>query len=393
LARTQYAVRRHVFGIGLLWLRKKEQAAWLYVVVMLPGVLLRELSRWIVAGMLRQKLPFIVPAPQADDDGIVHVRFLEYTVFNPIHIGILAVTPAVVGFGAMLAISYGVLDIPQLLSLFSSADSETVREAFGRLLSRADLPLWLYLLFTITNTMLPTVRELRSTWFFWIIAVAFIAFLMVLGMYNAILLLLTGPIATALYTLTTVYGSVAVVNLLMLLVIGVIEAVVSRLTNRKVEYRPAPSEPKRSALDAPRTVYDLRLPTPPPPSRALSAGAARKLGMGKVPEGELPARAKGTDLPAVPPESEPTPVTAPPRQRPAPIPVPARQTAETLRPLPTPPQKAEPLPPAPAKPLPLTPPARQTGVKSAAQYDEVIEGEVVEGKDSGEPRYVPFEET
>lgn len=388
LARTQYWVKRHVFGIGLLWLRKKESAAWVYVIVMLPGVVLRELSRWIVAGMLRQQLPFIIPAPQVDDDGIVHVRFLEYTIFNPIHIGILAVTPMIVGFGAMLAISYGVLGIPQLLALLGNADSAALREAFGQLLSRPDLILWLYLLFTITNTMLPTLRELRSTWFLWIIALAFIAFLMVLGMYNAILILLTGPITTAIYTLTTVYGSVAVVNVVMLLVIGAIEELVGRLTNRKVEYKPAPPEPRRSVLDAPRTVYDLRLPTPPPPSKALSAGAARKLGMGKVPEGELPARATGTDLPAVPPESEQPPVVAPPRRRAAPIPAPARQTGEAPRPLPPPPPKAEPPPPAPAKPLPIAPPRRQT----AAPADEIVEGELVEDKGDGELRYVPVDE-
>ncbi|MFQ3534336.1 MAG: hypothetical protein SNJ58_00525 [Aggregatilineales bacterium] len=389
LARTQYWIRQHVFGIGLLWLGKKETAAWLYILVMLPGLLLRELSRWTVAGMLGQKPTFITPAPQVDADGVVHVRLFHYTILNPVYVGILAATPMVVGFVVMLAISWGVLNIPQLLALLGSADSIALRQAFGQLLGRADLLLWVYLLFTITNTMLPTVHELRSTWFLWIIGGAFVVFLMVLGMYNAILLLLSGPIATAVYTLTTVYGSVAAVNAAMLLVIGAIEAVISRATNRKVEYRPAPPAPRRAALDAPRSVYDLRLPTPPPPSKALSAGAARKLGMGKVPEGELPARATGTDLPATQPE--PTPVVAPPRQRAAPIPAPARQTGEQLRPLPASPPRAEPSLPAPAKALPLTPPIRQTAV-TAPQSDQVVEGEVIESKDDGELRYVPVED-
>ncbi len=391
LARTQYWVRQHIFGIGLLWLGKKELAAWLYLIVMLPGILLRELSRWTVAGMLRQTPTFITPAPQIDPDGVVHARLFHYTILNPVYIGILAATPMVVGFAAMLAISYGVLNIPQLLTLLSEPDSTALREAFGLLFRRADLPLWAYLLFTITNTMLPTIHELRSTWFLWIIGGAFIAFLLLLGMYNAILLLLSGPIATAVYTLTTVYGSVAVVNVAMLLVIGLIEAVVSRLTNRKVEYRPAPPQPRRSALEAPRSVYDLRLPTPPPPSKALSAGAARKLGMGKVSEGELPARATGTDLPAPPPEAQP--VVAPPRQRAAPIPPPARQTGQSPRPLPAPPPKAEPPPPSPAKPLPLTPPARQAASPpDAPKPDEVVEGELIDDQQDGELRYVPAED-
>ncbi|PJF42449.1 MAG: hypothetical protein CUN50_04100 [Candidatus Thermofonsia Clade 1 bacterium] len=396
LARTQYWIKQHLFGIGLIWLGKKERAAWIYILVLLPGILLRELSRWTVAGMLGQKPTFITPGPQIDDDGVVHFRLFHYTILNPVYIGILAATPMVVGFSIMLAISYGALNLPQLLALLGSAESAALRQAFGALLSRADLPIWIYLLFTITNTMLPTLRELRSTWFLWVIFGAFMCFLLVLGMYNAILMLLAGPIATAIYTLTTVYGSVAAVNLLMLLVISVVEAIFSRLTNRKVEYRPAPLQPRRSALEAPRTIYELRLPTPPPPSRALSAGAALKLGMGKVPEGELPARAEGTDLPAAQPEPEL--IKAPPRRRATPTPAPAHQTGESPRPLPAPPQPKEPPAPTPAKPLPLMPPARQTGTlmgnapEPTAAAGEVIEGEVIEGKDDGQLRYVPVDE-
>jgi hypothetical protein len=394
LARTQYWIRQHVFGIGLLWLRNKEIAAWLYVLVLLPGVLLRELSRWIAAGMLGQRITFIIPKPEVDDDGIVRTNFLDYRTLNPVYIGVIAAAPAIVGFALMLVISYGVLNLPELLALLGNADSVALREAFSRLLSRADLPLWIYFLFAITNTMLPTVRELRSTWFLWLMFGGFVLFLLILGMYNAILLLLAGPIATAVYTLATVYGSVALVNLIMLVVISAVESIVSRLTNRKVEYRPAPPEPRRSALDAPRTVYDLRLPTPPPPSRALSAGAARKLGMGKVAEGELTARATGTDLPAARPESA-EPIVAPPRQRPAPIPTPARQTGQAARPLPPPPQRAEPLPPTPAKPLPLTPPARLPAPSLTVEADRAADGEVIEkkGEDDGELRYVPVDET
>lgn len=392
LARTQYWIKQHVFGIGLLWTNNKEIAAWIYVLVLLPGVLLRELSRWIVAGMLGQRITFIFPKPEIDDDGIVRTNFLDFRTLNPVYISILAATPAVVGFALMLAISYGALNLPELLSLLGNVDATVLREAFGRLLSRADLPLWIYLLFAIANTMLPTVRELRSTWFLWLIFGGFVLFLLILGMYNAILLLLAGPVATAVYTLATVYGSVAIVNFVMLLVISAVEAIVSRLTNRKVEYHPAPPEPRRSALDAPRTVYDLRLPTPPPPSRALSAGAARKLGTGSVAEGELAARATGTDLPAVQPEST-EPIVAPPRQRAAPIPTPVRQTGQTARPLPPPPQRAEPPTPAPAKPLPLTPPARLPAPSLTAEPDQAIEGEVIESKDDDELRYVPLDET
>jgi hypothetical protein len=395
LARTQYWIRQHVFGIGLLWLRNKQIAAWLYVLVLLPGILLRELSRWIAAGMLGQRITFIIPKPEVDDDGIVRTNFLDYRTLNPVYIGIIAAAPAVVGFALMLAISYGVLNLPELLALLGNADSVALREAFSRLLGRADLPLWIYLLFTITNTMLPTVRELRSTWFLWLMFGGFMLFLLILGMYNAILLLLAGPIATAVYTLATVYGSVALVNLMMLVVISGVESIVSRLTNRRVEYRPAPPEPRRSALDAPRTVYDLRLPTPPPPSRALSAGAARKLSTGKIAEGELTAHAtgaEGTDLPAA--RSEPVePVVAPPRQRPTLILTPAQQTGQAARPLPPPPQLAKPLPPAPAKPLPITPPARSIAPSLTTEADQAADGEVVEKNDGSEWRYVPVDET
>jgi hypothetical protein len=431
LARSQFWIRQHLFGIGLIWLNSKGTAAWVYILVLLPGILLREISRWVVAGIFRIKPTFITPKPQIDADGIVGTRVFHFASLNPIYIGIIAITPLVVGFTIMFVISYGVLNLPQVLLLLGSADSVALREAVGTLLARPDLPLWVYVLFAVTNTMLPTTSELRSTWFIWVIFGAFILFLAVLGMVNAILMILAGPVATAMYTLSAIYGSVLIVNLVMLLVIGVVESIVSRMTNKKVEYQPKPPEPKRSALDAPRSIYDVRLPTPPPPGRALAAGAALKLGMGKVtPEGELPARASGTDLPAVPPKAAP-PEPAPARQVPPP---PARQqpaasppplsaaprqtgTQAAAKPLPPPPQRAEPPAPTPAKPPPLASPARQTGAqptqtarppsgtlgafasrpitpapKPKPQEDDVIEGEVIESKDDNDLKYVPADE-
>lgn len=427
LVRSQFWIRQHLFGIGLIWLNSRGTAAWVYILVLLPGILLREVSRWVVAGMLGSAPAFITPKPQIDDDGIVNTRVFHFVILNPVYVGILAITPLVVGFTFMFVISYGVLNLPQVLMLLGTVDSVALREAIGALLARADLPLWVYLLFTITNTMLPTASELRSTWFIWVIFGAFILFLAVLGMSNAILIILAGPVATAMYTLSAIYGTVLIVNLCMVLVIGVVESLVSRLTNKKVEYQPKPPEPRRSALDAPRSIYDLRLPTPPAPGKALAAGAALKLGMGKVsPEGELPPRATGTDLPAVPPKAappEPAPSrqfpAPPPRQQPAsppplsPMPRPTG-TQAAVRPLPPPPQRAEPPEPTPAKPPPLASPARQTGAppaqtarppsgsfasrpitpapKPKPKEDDVIEGEVIEDKDDNDLKYVPADE-
>lgn len=337
LLRVQRWVYRHLFGVSYLASRDKTLATLFYLLALFPGVFLREFSRYMVSGMVRVPPAFFTPIPQAGDDGIVDVRFFHFFTLNPVYAALIGAAPFLAGLAAIALIGNGVLGIPAILAAIGSPVPNAFRDAFLKMISRPDFLIWVYVLFGIANTMMPMPGEVRASWFIWVIVALFLGFLAVIGLYNAILTLLAGPVTQILYGLSTVFGVVLVMDLFAAGVIAGTEAILGRLTNQRIEYQPA--QPARKQLAGPsaepHTIFDVKLPVPPPVSKGLP-----------VPIPSTSPRLPTPTQPGLPP--------------------PARKTGE----LPPVPEKAPPPPPEPAKPLPGAPPPRIPAGAPAATADE-----------------------
>jgi hypothetical protein len=350
LNRVQYWINRHLFGVGLLAFRAKGIATIMYLLVLLPGVLLREGTRYLVAGMFNIRPAMILP-PNAGEDGIVDVRVFHFLTFNPVFAAIIGASPFLIGMIAVSLIAYSALDVPAFLATLGTTDAATVREAFIALLNRPNFLLWAYLLFAIANTMMPTLQEIRSSWVIWLIVAMFFGFLAVIGLWNTIFIILAGPVSELLYALSAVFGVVLGFNLLGASIIWLVERLVERMTNQRIQYQPPAqaTRPARARLPDPTSVKDIRLPVPPPPGATLPAPrrAEARLGSGQpvdqptraslpvrtstdqeAEQPALPARATGTDVPARRPlPTPPQPLPGP--ERPPAIPLPGAPPPRT----------------------------------------------------------------
>jgi len=378
LLRVLYSLRRHLFGIGYVATKRKGAAAILYIAALFPGILLREVSRWFVAGLVRVPPAFITPTPRVDNDGMIDARIFHFATFNPVYAAMIAAAPFLSGLAVVWLIAYPILNLPGLLALITTQQPEAFQTAVGLLFSRADLLIWLYILFGVANNMLPTTAELRATWFVWALAAIFFGLLAVIGLWGAIIQLLQGPVAGLAYILAAIFGLALGIDVIALVGILMIEAALSRVTRRQVQYTPPkPKSAKQTApalaSGGPRTVYEIRFPVPPAPNLLGAPSALPKMNA-VAPPPAVPPRATGTDLPAIPKKAEPpAPEPAkmpPPRiERPEPAPLnppkpaagaipPPKQTGTTL----PPPKPAAEAPksggvatPRPS-PAPLTPP-------------------------------------
>jgi hypothetical protein len=381
---VQRWVFRHLFGLGWLITKRRNVAVYLYGLAVLPGVLLREGVRYFVAGLFKKPPVFIMPQPQVGDDGIVEFVFLHYMLINPVYRALIGVAPLLSGL-LVVALVGEWIGLPSVMAALNDPTPNAFREATLAMLGNPAFPIGFYLLFGVANLMLPTRTELRDTWIFWLVLIFIFALLAVLGLHQAIFLLLRGPISQVVYTLVSVCGVVLAVNLLAAMLIWAAEKLTEQATNRRVEYQPtlAPARAARASVSAPTRILNARLPVPGLPGRALPAGvklAALPAGesagdaLPALPERQqplapIPARASGTNLPApVPMPSASTPLSDP-LSRPAPVPVvPAPALRPASAPLPnkpltapaTPAKPAE--PPATAAPKPFAPAAPATPV-------------------------------
>ncbi len=268
-------IHSHLYGVGWLLTNDEKSATILYYVLLFPGVLLHELVQWLVAGAMGVRTKTIRIWPEPQQDGTLRLDFVQLQHPNKISAAIIGAAPLAVGLAVVWAISNYVLQLDHLLDALGTSDLPTVAAAIADLASTPDFYLWLYLLFAVSNAMLPTAAEREG----WVLILAIItvvvSFLILIGTGEQLLATYETTIIAGVERLITAFGTVLVVELPAMIVIGFGEEVLERTTGRKFQYVPPdvakPREPGSSAPLPPGepkpSLYLLDLPVPLPPDR------------------------------------------------------------------------------------------------------------------------------
>jgi hypothetical protein len=301
---VQRWIHRHLFGVSYLISREKQAATLFYYGLLLPGVILHELSHYLMAGVFNVRSIRFAIYPEVQEDGSLEMGFvqLEY-VFNPVYAAFIGIAPLLAGMLAVILISNSVLDLPSFFARVRTGDIYEIGAAIQTLVTKPDFPLWAYLLFGIANAMMPNREDRRGWWIVLVVAVLFLGFMTIIGLGNIVAAWLAGPIAQALYSLSAVFGTVLFVDGVAALLIASIEWVLERLTGQRVEYQPATAAlaagPTRAKI---KSVYELNLPLPPLPGKVTVSPAPR---LPAATSAERPAIGSGAARPALPAANQP----------------------------------------------------------------------------------------
>lgn len=259
---------RHLFGFGYLVSKDKRFATLIFYFVLFPGVVLHEISRYLVAGMLR-----IIPTgfqiiPEEQDDGEIEIGFVQFgLILNPLYAAIVDLTPLAVGLAVTSLVSSSILNLPDFISHLRSFDIYLISDAFARLVNRPDFLLWSYVLFAVANTMLPSRNEYRGLLIFAGICGLIVLFFVVLGLPNAVYYLLNNPVRNLLLGMTAIFGIILFVDIAAAGVLWLLERIASRVTRREVQYAPAQQNKAVKEERQPTDIYELALPIPPAPGK------------------------------------------------------------------------------------------------------------------------------
>ena len=320
-------IHSHLYGVGWLLTNDKKSATALYYVFLLPGVFLHEFVQWLIAGAFNVKTKRVMAWPEAQDDGTLRLDFVQIRKANRFQAAIIGAAPLLVGLAVIWVISNHILDFENVLTALGTGDITLIGSALQELASKTDFFLWLYLIFAISNAMLPTPAD-RQGWPLLIgIFFAGLVVLIIVGVGDVLVETLTGPVAHAVDLLTTAFTIMLLVEIFAILFIGFFEEVLERLTKRKFYYaKPAEVSKARepgSSLPLPPgaplpSIYNLELPIPdpavhstltarPPAEPARSQPAAAEL----QPPGPRPtARPESEQMPTDAPALARNPVLA-----------------------------------------------------------------------------------
>jgi hypothetical protein len=296
---VQRWIHRHLFGVGYLISRGKQAATLFYYLLLLPGVVLHELSAYLTAGVFNVPSTRFTLYPEAQEDGSLEMGFVQLEeVKNPVFAAFIGAAPLVAGIGVVVLIGNSLLDLPGFFAQLQGGEVSRLGAALGRLTSKPDFLLWTYVLFAVANTMMTNKEDRRAWWFILGGLIALLAFMTIVGMQKFVVAWLSGPIASAFYSLSGVFGTVLVLDCVAAIFIWIVEALLERLTGHRVEYHPTKALPAHAAQaqrPAIQSVFELNLPLPPLPGKITATPAARL-----TPAPERPAIGAG-----VPPAGRP----------------------------------------------------------------------------------------
>ncbi|MEO1163458.1 MAG: hypothetical protein AAFV98_06745, partial [Chloroflexota bacterium] len=239
LRRVERWLHQHVFKVGWLVTQNYQTTTILYYTVFLPGVLLHEIVYWLAAGIFNVRAEGDIKWPDEQEVGELKLNFIKLAPRTGTYRkAFITSAPLLVGLVCIWLVANNIFDITTVVQTVRSGEINDVVAAW-QLLSGAPLFwLWVYIIFTIANTMFPTVPKDLRGWRsillgFGVVAVA----LLVLGVGGEIFEALQTPLSQLISVLQSTFILIMLIDVMMVLVLGLIEYTIERSTGRSATFR------------------------------------------------------------------------------------------------------------------------------------------------------------
>jgi len=232
---TERWIHRHLQGFMLLLAGDLDVATVLYALLLLPGIILHELSHAVSAILLGVRVGRISIRPKRAGQR-VQLGFVPVEKTDVVRASLIGLAPLLVGSGVILLIGYLVFGLGAVGMAFSAGGWPSLVGGVGRMLDAPDAWLWAYVIFAVSNTMLPS-RADRQAWTPVILFLLLVgALVWMAGLGPAIVEMMGAPIATSLQWLTAMYAFTIMVDVPFVLLIALGEKLLGRVKGVRVEY-------------------------------------------------------------------------------------------------------------------------------------------------------------
>ena len=154
-------LHRNLQGVMLLLANDEELALWLYAILLLPGVVLHELSHAIVAALLGVRIGRINILPRRVGKRI-QLGFVPVEETDIVRASLIGAAPMLFGSVAVVFVGYRMFGTPAMLTALSAGDWGAALRALSAALHVPDAWLWAYLVFAVGNTMLPSKSDTHA---------------------------------------------------------------------------------------------------------------------------------------------------------------------------------------------------------------------------------------
>lgn len=235
LAFLQRLLHRELQASLLILSRSPEFTITLFSIIFLPGVLLHEFSHYVIARILAVQTARFSLIPQMLPNGRLQLGYVETVRSDILRDSLIGAAPLIAGGSLVAYLAITRLDLLPLWDVLRNGQWGLVWLGLTLLPKAADFPLWFYLLFTISSTMLPSQSD-RHAWLPLGVALAVVIVLAVLAGAGPWMLEHVAPALNRFLTsAAAVFGLSAVLHAILIVPTGLIHFGLAKLTGLDVE--------------------------------------------------------------------------------------------------------------------------------------------------------------
>jgi hypothetical protein len=214
----------------LILTRNPQLTIGLFSLMFLPGVLLHELSHFLMAKVLGVRTGGFSIFPQTTPEGRLQLGYVETARTDLARDALVGAAPLVTGG---LFVAYAAISKLQLLSLWDvlrAAQFDLFWERLAALPHVPDFPVWFYLTFAVSSTMLPSDSD-RHAWVpLGLLLGVLVALAALAGAGEWMLTYLAPALNNFLRAAATLLGLSAAVHVVFLLPAMVVHTLLAQLT-------------------------------------------------------------------------------------------------------------------------------------------------------------------
>jgi hypothetical protein len=222
---------RHLQLLAMRLFYDPDLALLLYYVAVMPGVIIHELSHWLMAKLLGVRTGRVQLMPQRGKTSgprrrKITLGSVSVARTDPLRSTLIGVAPLLGGVTVILLIGNSVLGVNELMAGLGGEGGAGLWARLSELLHVPDFWLWLYLIFAVSNAMLPSdtdVAVMRPVLIF--LGIAAVILLVIGGLPRVPPDITAGLAAVAGY-LASAFGLTLVVDAFFMLLIGLAELMV-----------------------------------------------------------------------------------------------------------------------------------------------------------------------
>lgn len=230
LAFLQRLLHREIQAVILILSRSPEFTITLFSLIFLPGVLLHELSHYLMALILGVRAVRFSLIPHMLPGGRLQLGYIETARADVVRDSLIGAAPLFAGGAVVAYIAISRLGLLPLWDVLRHGQLELFWLGISLLPRISDFPLWFYLTFAISSTMLPSQAD-RHAWLPLGLAVVVLIGLALLGGAGPWMLTnIAPPLNSFLNAGAVIIGLSAAVHSLLIPPIMIAHWLASRLT-------------------------------------------------------------------------------------------------------------------------------------------------------------------